>query len=206
MFSLSNVIIQSAINAYPTVTIAGNTAAGNLEGFVYTAMNSVYHTTLTFTGQNVGAGKYDRVKKIAAQCTGMVMIIGLTLSGLLIFFGDKLLLIYASGEKRDLIVQEGMNRLYVVAASYCFCGLMEVGCGILRGLGKAMQPMIVSLLGSCILRIIWTVTVCPLFSGNILALYVSYPISWILTGGVHYLCCFYFYRKLMKRKRELTFV
>ena len=202
MFSLSNVIIQSAVNAYPTVTIAGNTAAGNLEGFVYTAMNSVYHTALTFIGQNVGAGKYERIKKIAAQCAGMVLVIGLVLGSALVLFGDKLLLIYASGENRDLIVQAGMNRLSVIAATYFLCGLMDVGCGILRGMGKAMQPMIVSLLGSCVFRIIWVFTVCPLYPNNILALYISYPISWIVTGGVHYLFCIYFYRKLMKRKRE----
>ncbi len=200
MFSLSNVIIQSAVNAYPTVTIAGNTAAGNLEGFVYTAMNSVYQAAVTFVGQNVGAGKYERIKRIAFQCAGMVLVIGLTLSGLLVFFGDKLLLIYASGENRDLIVEAGMNRLSVIAATYFLCGLMDVGCGILRGMGKAVQPMIVSLLGSCVFRIVWVFTVCPLYPGQIMALYISYPISWIATGGVHFLCCFYFYRKLMKKK------
>ena len=202
MFSLSNVIIQSAVNAYPTVTIAGNTAAGNLEGFVYTAMNSVYHTALTFIGQNMGAGKFERIKKISFQCAGMVLVIGLALSGLLVFFGDKLLLIYASGENRDLIVQAGMNRLSIIAATYFLCGLMDVGCGILRGMGKAVQPMIVSLLGSCVFRIIWVFTVCPLFPGQIMALYISYPISWIVTGGVHYIFCVYFYRKLMKHKKQ----
>ena len=203
MFSLSNVIIQSAVNAYPTVTIAGNTAAGNLEGFVYTAMNSVYHTALTFIGQNVGAGKYERIKKIALQCAGMVFVIGLVLGSALVLFGDKLLLIYASGDNLDLIVQAGVNRLNVIAATYFLCGLMDVGCGILRGMGKAMQPMIVSLLGSCVFRIIWVFTVCPLYPNNILALYISYPISWILTGGVHFLFCFYFYRKLMKKREAV---
>ncbi len=203
MFSLSNVIIQSAVNAYPTVTIAGNTAAGNLEGFAYTAMNAVYQASLTFIGQNVGAGKYERIKKIAFQCVGMVLVIGLLVGGILVLFGDKLLLLYTSGENRDLIVQAGMNRLNVIALSYFLCGLMEVGCGILRGMGRAIQPMIVSLLGSCVFRIIWVFTVCPLFPGQIMSLYVSYPISWVVTGGVHYLFCFYFYRKLMKRKRAV---
>ena len=202
MFSLSNVIIQSAVNAYPTEIIAGNTAAGNLEGFVYTAMNSVYHAALTFIGQNVGAGKYERIKKISFQCVAMVFVIGLVLGVGLTVFGDTLLLIYASGENRDLIVQAGMKRLSVIAATYVLCGLMDVGCGILRGMGKAMQPMIVSLLGSCVFRIIWVFTVCPLFPESIMALYISYPISWILTGGVHYLFCFYFYRKLMKKKKQ----
>ena len=201
MFSLSNVIIQSAVNAYPTVTIAGHTAAGNLEGFVYTAMNSVYQAAVTFVGQNVGAGKYERIKKIAFQCSAVVLVLGVVLGTSLVLFGDKLLLIYASGENQALIVDAGMVRLQVIALTYFLCGLMEVGCGILRGMGKAMQPMIVSLLGSCVFRIIWVFTVCPLFPENIIALYVSYPISWILTGGTHYIFYLYFYKKLMKRKR-----
>ena len=201
MFSLSNVIIQSAVNAYPTVTIAGHTAAGNLEGFVYTAMNSVYQAAVTFVGQNVGAGKYERIKKIAFQCSAVVLVLGVVLGTSLVLFGDKLLLIYASGENQALIVDAGMVRLQVIALTYFLCGLMEVGCGILRGMGKAMQPMIVSLLGSCVFRIIWVFTVCPLFPENIIALYVSYPISWILTGGTHYVFCLYFYKKLIKRKQ-----
>ena len=199
MFSLSNVIIQSAVNAYPTVTIAGNTAAGNLEGFAYTAMNAVYQATLTFIGQNVGAGKYERIKKIAFRAVTLVMVVGLLVGCCLFFFGDKLLLLYASGENRDLIVQAGVTRLNVIAVCYFLCGLMEVGCGILRGMGKAVQPMIVSLLGSCLFRIVWVWTICPLFPGEIMSLYISYPISWLLTGGVHFLFCFYFYRRLMKR-------
>ena len=201
MFSLSNVIIQSAVNAYPTVTIAGHTAAGNLEGFVYTAMNSVYQAAVTFVGQNVGAGKYERIKKIAFQCSAVVLVLGVVLGTSLVLFGDMLLLIYASGENQALIVDAGMVRLQVIALTYFLCGLMEVGCGILRGMGKAMQPMIVSLLGSCVFRIIWVFTVCPLFPENIIALYVSYPISWILTGGTHYVFCLYFYKKLIKRKQ-----
>ncbi len=201
MFSLSNVIIQSTINSYATPIIAGNTAAGNLEGFVYTAMNSVYQAALTFIGQNIGAGKYERIKKISLQCATIVTVIGVVLGGALVLFGDKLLLIYASGENRDAIIEAGVRRLSVIAAMYFLCGLMDVGCGILRGMGRAVQPMIVALLGSCVFRIVWVATVCPLYPDNIMALYISYPISWILTAGVHYLFCFYFYRQLMKRKR-----
>ena len=204
MFSFSNVIIQSAVNSYPTVTIAGNTSAGNLEGFVYTAMNSVYHAALTFIGQNVGAGKYERIKKISLQCMAIVFVVGLALGSALVLFGDKLLLIYASGPNRDAIVAAGMRRLSVIAASYFLCGMMDVGCGILRGMGKTVQPMVVSLLGSCVFRIVWVMTVCPLFPGNIMALYISYPISWIITAAVHYVFCFYFYRRLMRRKAADT--
>ena len=202
MFSLSNVIIQSAINAYPTITIAGNTAAGNLEGFAYTAMNAVYQASLTFIGQNVGAGKYERIKKIAFQCVAMVFVVGMIIGLILVTCGQWLLLIYASGENSALLVEAGMVRLRVIAAAYFLCGLMEVGCGILRGMGKAIQPMIVSLLGSCVFRIVWVWTVCPLFPGQIMSLYISYPISWLVTGGVHYLFCLYFYRKLTRKGKS----
>lgn len=203
MFSLSNVIIQSTVNTYPTSTIAGNTAAANLEGFVYTAMNSVYQAALTFVGQNVGAGKYERIKKISFQCAGIVLVVGLTLGGLLTIFGDKLLLIYASRENRELFLRAGMDRISVVALTYFLCGLMDVCCGVLRGMGKALQPMLVSLMGSCVFRILWVLIICPLFPGEIMMLYISYPISWALTGGVHGLFCFFFYRKLT-RARDKT--
>ncbi len=202
MFSLSNVIIQSTVNAYPTTVIAGNTAAGNLEGFVYTAMNSVYQAVVTFIGQNVGAGKYERIKKISFQCIAMVSVIGLVLGGAVVLFGKYLLLIYATEENRDAVVAAGMNRLTIVCAAYFLCGIMDVACGILRGMGKAIQPMVVALLGSCVFRIVWAKTVCPLYPDNIRVLYISYPISWLLTAGVHCIFCVYFYRKFMKRRRD----
>lgn len=201
MFSLSNVIIQSTVNGYATTVIAGNTAASNLEGFVYIAMNSVYHTALTFVGQNVGAGKYDRIKKISLQCIGMVMVIGLGLGESVFIFGKYLLQIYVTEENSAAVTAAGLNRLSVICSTYFLCGLMDVACGILRGMGKAIQPMIVSLLGSCVFRIVWVATVCPLYPDNILALYISYPISWILTAAVQYVFCVYFYRRFMKRHR-----
>lgn len=196
MFSLSNVIIQSAVNAYPTHVIAGNTAASNLENFVYTAMNSVYQTALTFVGHNFGAEQYKRIKKISLLCVAMVMVIGLTLGGALVAFGDVLLGIYASGENRVAIIEAGVRRLSIIASLYFLCGLMDVGCGILRGMGRAIRPMVVSLLGSCVFRVVWVLLVCPLFPGQISALYISYPISWIVTAGVHYLFVVHFYRRL----------
>ncbi len=204
MFSLSNVIIQSTVNGYATPVVAGNTAAGNLEGFVYTAMNSVYQTALTFIGQNVGAGKYERIKKIAFLCFGMVTVIGVLLGGSLVLFGKYLLLIYAGPENQDAVIRAGVVRLAIIAGPYFLCGLMDVACGILRGMGKAIQPMIVALLGSCVFRIVWVQTVCPLYPTDIRMLYISYPISWILTAGVHCIFCVYFYRKFMKRRTAVS--
>ena len=199
LFSLSNVIIQSSINAYGTYVVAGNAAGSNLDGFLYIAMNSVYTAALTFVGQNVGAGKYARIKKISFLCVGLVTFIGVSLGVVLVVFGEKLLLIFATGENKDAVVKAGMNRLLVMGTTYFLCGLMDVGCGIMRGMGKTILPMIVSLVGSCLFRIVWIATVCPLFPGNILALYISYPISWSITAAVHYGCCIHNYRALMRR-------
>lgn len=199
LFSLSNVIIQSSINAYGTYVVAGNAAGSNLDGFLYIAMNSVYTAALTFVGQNVGAGKYARIKKISFLCVGLVTFIGVSLGVVLVVFGEKLLLIFATGENKDAVVEAGMNRLLVMGTTYFLCGLMDVGCGIMRGMGKTILPMIVSLVGSCLFRIVWIATVCPLFPGNILALYISYPISWFITAAVHYGCCIHNYRALMRR-------
>ena len=199
LFSLSNVIIQSSINTYGTYVVAGNAAGSNLDGFLYIAMNSVYTAALTFVGQNVGAGKYARIKKISFLCVGLVTFIGVSLGVVLVVFGEKLLLIFATGENKDAVVKAGMNRLLVMGTTYFLCGLMDVGCGIMRGMGKTILPMIVSLVGSCLFRIVWIATVCPLFPGNILALYISYPISWFITAAVHYGCCIHNYRALMRR-------
>lgn len=196
LFSFSNVLIQTSINGYGTVVVAGNTAASNLDGFLYTAMNSVYHAALTFVGQNVGASRFDRVKKISFECVGLVTVIGVVLGIVLVALGDKLLLIYAPGAENADVVAAGMTRLWILGTTYFLCGLMEVGCGIMRGMGKAILPMIVSLVGSCLLRIVWIQTLCAAFPENIIVLYVSYPVSWLLTAAVHFGCCAVCFRRL----------
>ena len=204
LFSISNVLIQSTINGYGKIVMAGNANASNLDGFQYTAMNSVYHAALTFVGQNVGAGTYKRIKRIMFDCAGLVTAIGVLVGVILITCGEPLLSLYSSGEEKDAVIEAGMNRLWILATTYFLCGLMDVGCGLLRGMGKVMLPMIVSLLGSCVFRIIWIYTVCPLAPTNISVLYASYPISWFLTAAVHFICCIYFYRKLMKKCGDAT--
>ena len=202
MFSLSNVIIQSTVNGYATTTIAGNAIAGNIEGFVYTSMNSVYHTALTFVGQNVGAGKYRRIKRIAALCAGMVFCIGLVMGGTLALFGDKFMLLYAAEQNRDAVIAAGMNRMHIVAAFYFLCGLMDVMVGQLRGIGYSIMPMIVSLTGACLLRIVWIMTV---FAQNhtLTVLYMSYPVSWFVTFAIHFFCYMLVARKRLDQLKAV---
>ncbi len=187
LFSLSNVLIQSSINSFGDIAMAGNTAASNLEGFVYIAMNSFHQTALSFTSQNIGGGKYDRVKKTMVYCLFLVVAVG----GILGFgaYGIKefLLGIYTSDAE---VIQYGILRMRIIMLTYFTCGMMDVMVGCLRGMGYSIMPMIVSLLGACGLRILWIMTIFQSVR-TLECLYLSYPVSWIITAAAHmgcYLC------------------
>lgn len=194
LFSISNVLMQSTVNTYGDVIVNGNAAAANIEGFVYICMNAMYHSTLTFVGQNVGAGKYDRLKKIIWQNALLVSMVGIVIGVAVTIFHKPLLQIYAP--ESAAVRQAAANRLYVICSAYFLCGLMEVGCGAVRGMGKAILPMMVSLTGSCLLRIVWIFTICPLFAGNIYVLYLCYPITWIVTASAHFISSMIVSKKL----------
>lgn len=184
VFSLSNVVIQSAINSFGDVVMAGSAASQNIEGFVYTSMNAFYQTAITFVGQNYGAGKCKRVDRVAAYCVAFGMITGVVLGNAAYFMGRPLLSIYSPGD--PAVVEAGLVRLFHIVCFYCLCGYMEAMVGVLRGLGYSVVPMITSLVGSCALRILWVAFVFPL-RPEPSTLYMSYPISWLLTGSVHLL-------------------
>ena len=184
IFSISNVLIQSSVNSFGAIAVAGNTAAMNLEGFVYNSMNAFHQTAISFTGQNMGARQYGRVKKILASCLGCVFVTGLTLGVISYLFGDRLLSLYTSD---SAVIDYGLKRMQVIMLSYFLCGIMDVMVGSLRGMGYSIMPMIVSLMGACVFRIIWIFTVFKLVHTPA-CLYMSYPISWALTFTVHLLC------------------
>ncbi len=184
VFSLSNVLIQSSVNSFGSVAMAGNTAAMNLEGFIYIAMNSFHQTAMSFTSQNYGAGKLKRINQVLLLCLAMVTVVGLSMGWAAYLFGKPLLRIYSSDGE---VIRYGIMRLSVICTTYCLCGIMDVFVGSLRGLGYSFMPMVVSLLGACGLRILWIFTVFQ-WHRSLLNLYISYPVSWFLTGGVHALC------------------
>ena len=199
VFSLSNVMIQSSINmldAGQGFIVAGNAAAANIDGFLYIAMNAIYHAALTFVGQNVGAKKYNRIGKIVGVCAVTVGAIGVTMSIAAVILGKPLLSLYAPGN--DRAISMGMVRMSIVSATYFLCGFMELGCGVMRGLGNSLVPMIVSVVGSCAFRILWIYTVFAAMP-SLRTLYISYPISWILTAAVHFICSA-IYLRIIKRK------
>ena len=183
VFSLSNVVIQSSINSFgSTAIIAGSAASSNIEGFVYTGMNAIYQTNLTFTSQNYGAGQCRRVDRCLILCQVYVVMIGLALGSLVVYFGGPLASIYAPGEE-DVIAQ-AITRLRVIGGTYCLCGVMDTMVGSLRGLGYSMVPMIVSMVGACGVRLVWIATIFQIYHTPTM-LYISYPVSWTITATVH---------------------
>lgn len=196
IFSLSNVLIQSSVNSFGELAVAGNSAASNIEGFIYVSMNSFYQSAQTFTSQNVGARKYERINRVCWNCLWMVTATGLILGNGAFALGRELLGIYLPGN--DAAIEIGITRMSVIAVTYCLCGIMDVLSGELRGMGESVLPMAVSMIGSCLLRVVWIATVFAQFR-SLQVLYYSYPVSWILTGSVHLICYFYVKRRLVKR-------
>lgn len=195
IFNISNVLIQSSVNSFGSLAVAGNTAASNIEGFVYTSMNAIYQTSLNFTSQNMGAGNYRRIDQILRRCLAVVAVIGLVLGNGAYLLGGSLLQIY-SGDPQ--VIAYGLSRLAVVSATYFLCGIMDVFVGSIRGLGYSVLPMLVSLTGACLFRVIWIFTVFR-WEKTLFCLYISYPISWILTAGAH-LVCYLIVRRRVRRR------
>ena len=184
IFSISNVLIQSSVNSFGSVAMAGNTAAANIEGFVYTSMNAVYQTALSFTSQNYGAKNWKRMTLIEWYCQGIVIVIGLVMGIGVVWMGPRLLAI----DRPDAqVIQYGMNRLRLVCGPYFLGGMMEVMVGALRGVGCSLLPMFVSLTGACAFRVVWIFTVFSL-SPTLPTLYISYPVSWAITFLAHSVC------------------
>lgn len=200
IFSLSNVLIQSSVNSFGKATVAANTASSNVSDYLYTAQNALYHTVLSFAGQNLGAHNLRRVKKSIVCCVGTVMAIWLVLGGSILLFGEQLLGIFAPGN--DSVVEIGMVRLRIIISTYFLCGIMDVGCGVLRACGKSFQSMIISLVGSCLTRIIWIYTAFAA-THSYAVLFWGYPISWALTAMAHFTFAFLTLRK-MERSGKLT--
>ncbi len=184
IFSISNVLIQSSINEFGALAMAGSTASANIEGFIYIAMNSIYQTALSFTSQNYGAKQYDRIRKILRICLGIVVVVGLSMGLIALLFCHQLLGIYSSDAE---VITFGIKRLAIICSTYFLCGMMDVMVGSLRGLGYSMLPMIVSLIGACGLRIVWIFTIFQMHH-TLSTLYISYPITWIITFCAHLVC------------------
>lgn len=200
LFSLSNVVIQSSVNSFGATIVAGNSAAQNLEGFVYVGMNAFYQAAISFMGQNVGAGKYNRVNKILYSAQVCVITVGFALSMVMRLFAAPLLSLYTDS---PAVVEAGTVRLSIICATYFLCGMMDVMVGALRGLGYSIAPMIVSLLGACAFRLLWIATIFQIDRFHMIeTVYTSYPISWTVTFLAHVVTFLIVRRRLKKRWGE----
>ncbi len=196
VFSLSNVVIQSAINSFGKIVVAGNAAAANIEGFVYVAMNAMYQTALTFIGQNYGAGEKKRILRVLFYCQGIVIVVGTLLGNAAVFFGRELLSIYSDTKA---VIENGLIRMQYICRFYALCGVMDVMVGALRGIGYSIMPMIVSLVGACGLRLLWIATIFKM-NRTMGTLYMSYIVTWTITAVVHIICFAAAYRRSYKTR------
>ena len=199
VFSLSNVVTQSAINSFGSTVVAGSSASSNLEGFVYTAMNAFAQAAVTFTSQNMGARKYHNLDRVMRNCLLCAVVTGILLGGGAALAGRQLLHFYSSDEA---VIAAGYERLWIICGTYLLCGIMDTLASSLRGLGYSVLPMVVSLIGSCLLRLVWIATIFQL-NRTPFMLYISYPISWVLTASVHLICLLVVRRKLQKKGQNL---
>ena len=196
LFSLSNVVIQSSINLFGNTVMAGSAASSSIENFVYVSMNAFYQANISFTSQNLGAGKIDRVCPILLRAQACSIFTGVALGWLAVLFGPHLLRIYSDSPD---VIAAGMNRLVIICIPYCLGGMMDTMVGSLRGIGYSVLPMIVSFLGACVLRLVWIATVFQLPEFHTPAgVYITYPISWAVTFTVHLICFLWAYRRLKR--------
>ena len=197
LFSVSNVLVQSSMNSFGEIFVSGTAAAANIEGFLYASLNAYHQTAVNFVGQNVGAGQYDRVRKIFWICLGSVTVTGIALSGAVCIFGCQLLSFYITDSLEA--IGYGLFRFYSVASLYFLCGMMDVTTGAIRGMGASLVPMVISLLGACGFRILWIAAVFPRWQTPE-GLFLCYPLSWIITLVCQMAAFFVVYRKHTRKQ------
>ena len=199
-FSVSHVIVQDAVNSFGSVVVAGNTAVINVEGFLYHAMYGFYQASGTFISQNYGARNYGRIKRVLWCCLLSAFVVGFGLSVFSIIFRSGILSLY-SGE--EAVIAAGAVRILVVFPLYCLCGMNDVMAGAMRGIGYSTVPLVVSLIGACVLRIVWIFTVFAAVP-TLVMLYLSYPVSWALTFLAHLICFRIFYGRVCSSGRRIA--
>ncbi len=212
LFALSNILIQSSIVSVNNAVcppgsefepiVNGSSAAGNIEGFIYTAMNAVAQGAITFTSQNMGAEKPERIKPILYNCYLLVTLLGLTTSLIVLLLKNPLLSLYgvkggAEGSLESLALEAATVRMWFICLPYFLCGLMEVTSGVLRGFGRSLLSTGISLVGSCLLRIVWLSTVFKVFP-TLETIFVCYPITWALTALVGHIAIYVILGKMKK--------
>ena len=190
IINFSNVLLQSSVNSFGSVAMAGYTAANNILGFLYVSVNSITQACMSFTSQNYGVRKFKRMDKVLLECLGLTVIVALVLGGGSYLFGAELMHIYTKSTK---VIECGVDIMLYTTVTYFLCGIMDLRPGALRGMGHSTVPMILSVIGTVGTRIVWIYVIFPCHR-SLDFLFISYPVSWLLTI-VMQVICFYFVRK-----------
>lgn len=197
VINLSNALLQSSVNSFGSVAMAGYTAANNILGFLYMSANAVTQACMSFTSQNYGVGKLKRMDKVLRDCAILSISIAAVLGGLAYSFGPQILTVYTSDPK---VINCGMEILAYTSITYFLCGIMDLFPGALRGMGYSAVPMVLSVIGTVGTRIVWVFGIFPNHR-SLSVLFVSYPVSWIITIVLQ-VVCFYFVRKRVHQKEK----
>ena len=190
IINFSNVLLQSSVNSFGSVAMAGYTAANNILGFLYVSVNSITQACMSFTSQNYGVRKFKRMDKVLLECLGLTVMVALVLGGGSYLFGAELMHIYTKSTK---VIECGIDIMLYTTVTYFLCGIMDLLPGALRGMGHSTVPMILSVIGTVGTRIVWIYVIFPCHR-SLDFLFISYPVSWLLTI-VMQVICFYFIRK-----------
>lgn len=195
VINFSNVLLQSSVNSFGSIAMAGYTAANNIFGFLFASVNSITQACMSFTSQNYGVGKWKRMDKVLRNCILLSVIVSLVLGGGSYLFGPELLKIYTSDQA---VIQCGMEILLYTTVTYFMCGLMDLFPGALRGMGYSAVPMLLSVVGTVGTRVAWIFWVFPKHRA-LDVLFISYPASWLVTIILQVIC-YYFVRRKVKNK------
>lgn len=198
--NFSNVLLQSSVNSFGQYAMAGYTAANNLIGFIYAAANAITQGCMTFTSQNAGAGKYDRVSRVLRDCLILETVFCFAIGSVAFFFSRSLLGIYSQSET---VIFYGMEVLRYTTLTYFICGYMDCFPGALRGLGHSAVPMIISIFGTVGIRILWIYGIFP-HHREIDFLFVSYPVSWIITCVLQIICYIIIKRRMTLKNSRMA--
>ena len=194
VINFSNVLLQSSVNSFGEIAMAGYTAANNILGFLYVSVNSVTQACMSFTSQNYGVRKFKRMDKVLAGCAILSIIVSVVIGGGSYLLGHQILGIYT---KQEDVIQCGMEILSISTIPYFLCGLMDMIPGSMRGVGYSAVPMILSIIGTVGTRLVWIYGVFPEHR-SLYVLFMSYPVSWGLTIVMQAICLVFVRRKIRK--------
>ena len=204
-FAVSNMLVQSAINTLSVPEVGGNTVGNTIESYSYIILNSYYHATMTFVGQNFGAGRMDRVKRTLRLSCIQVVVIGISVGLLFSVFSRELAILFVdmTQPNAEAIIEAAVIRNWTTLPFYFICGLMESLTAYQRALGSSLRPMVITLFSVCVFRVAWAKLVFPLIGGAV-ALYAVYPLSWLICTVVHLLFSIRLTKKIIRTNSDLV--